>query len=79
MSIVSSILGLCSVIVHLHLNRYPCCTDPAASKAAEAGNKQGLFPALCIGEGSEDFSEAVVHIKRRFVGYFSVDQTAIQF
>ena len=33
-STVSSILGVCSVIVHLHLNRYPCCTYPAASKAA---------------------------------------------
>ena len=79
MSMISSLLGLCSVIVHLHLNRYPCCTDPVASKAAEAGNKQGLFPALRIGEGSEDFSEAVVNIKRCFVGYFRIDQTAIQF
>ena len=44
-STVSSILELCSVIVHLHLNRYPCYTYPAASKAAgDSGQRLSPCP-----------------------------------
>lgn len=62
----------------LHLNRYPCCTYPAASKAAESQSKE-LRLALSIRKCAEDLSEAVVHIERRLISDLGVYQAAIQF
>ena len=66
-------IALCSIIVHLHLNRPQCSRHPAVPKTA------GQTPLAVLGDiPAEHVSKRVVDIEARRIVHFGNDQLLIQ-